>query len=50
MPFDCFGLRGSMRKIAVMIESRRCVANALLEFGPPPLLKPKSLPLVYSRP
>ncbi len=50
MPFDSDGLRGSMRRMAVMIESRRCVCEALLEFGPPPLLKPKSLPLVYSSP
>ena len=34
------GLRGSMRRMAVMIESRRCVWAGLLELGPPPLLKP----------
>jgi hypothetical protein len=32
--------------MAVMIESRRCVWLAVLEFGPPPLLNPWSLPLV----
>ena len=29
-----------------MIESSRCVCAGLLAFGPPPLLNPKSLPLV----
>jgi hypothetical protein len=34
----------------VITESRRCVALGLFAFGPPPLLKPRSLPLVYSNP
>ena len=34
------GLRGSMRSMAEITESRRCVCAGLLEFGPPPLLKP----------
>jgi hypothetical protein len=32
--------------MAVTIESSRWVCPGLLAFGPPPLLKPKSLPLV----
>ena len=35
-----FGLRGSNRRIAVMMESRRCVWLAVFELGPPPLLNP----------
>ena len=34
------GLRGSMRRMAVMIESSRCVWLGLFAFGPPPLLNP----------
>ena len=45
-PRVSLGLRGSMRRIAVIRESSRCVAVGLFAFGPPPLLKPKSLPLV----
>ena len=46
MPPLSRGLRGSMRRIAVTTESSRCVWAGLLACGPPPLLKPRSLPLV----
>ena len=39
-------LRGSNLRIAVITESSHCVWLGLFAFGPPPLLKPRSLPLV----